>query len=315
MNARFPRRGLTIGMAVGLALSAAACNRDSGGDADGGGATLTLSVSTLNNPFFIELRDGAAVAAEEAGVSLQVFDAQNDATTQLNQLSAAASQGVDAVLINPVDSAAAGAAVAPVIDADIPVIAVDRSVEGAEVKTTVSSDNVAGGRQAAAALAAAIGEEGSVITLQGVAGTSASRDRGTGFTEGIEAYPDIEVVASQPANFDRAQGLNVATNLLQGNPEVVGIFAENDEMALGAIEALGGRAGAEVSVVSFDGTPDGLQAIQDGALAATIAQRPAELGRVAVAQALKAINGEDLPAEEPVEVTTVDKNNVTDFLE
>ena len=191
----------------------------------------------------------------------------------------------------------------------------DRSVEGKEVNTTVASDNVAGGRQAAEALAEAIGEQGKVIVLQGVAGTSASRDRGQGFEEGIADFPDIEVVAMQPANFDRAQGLDVATNLLQSNPDVTGIFAENDEMALGAIQALGDRAGDEVFVVGFDGTDDGLSAIEEGTLHATIAQQPAELGRVGVEQALAVIAGEDVEPEQSVEVVTVTVDNVGDFLQ
>ena len=303
MTTRRPTRTVTAVLAAGLMLTTAACNRDSGGGtaddaaatgAAGGGATVTLALSTLNNPFFISLRDGAQEAADEAGVTLEVADAQNDASTQQNQLANAATQGVDAVIINPVDSEAAAAAVTPVQDAGIPVIAVDRTVEGTDVDTTISSDNVAGGRQAAEALAQAIGEKGQVIVLQGVAGTSASRDRGQGFQEGIAQFPDIEVVAMQPANFDRAEGLDVATNLLQSNPDVTGIFAENDEMALGAIQALGDRAGGEVFVVGFDGTDDGLATIQEGTLYATIAQQPAELGRVGVEQALAIINGDDV---------------------
>src|SRR5699024_9812729 len=146
----------------------------------------------------------------------------------------------------------------------IPVIAVDRDATSGELASFVASDNVAGGTQAAEALAAAIGEEGDVIVLQGVPGSSASRDRGKGFTEGIEQFSHINVVAQQTANFDRAEGLNVATNLLQANPDVVGIFCENDEMALGAIEALGDRAGSDVKVVAFDGTEEGIAAVADG---------------------------------------------------
>ena len=323
MSTRATRRTLAVSLVAALALTTAACGRDgsdgASGDAasggTGGGVTMTLAVSTLNNPFFIELQEGAQAAADEAGATLEVVDAQNDASTQQNQVANAATQGVDAVIINPVDSEAAGAAVTPALDADIPVVAVDRSVEGAEVSTTVSSDNVAGGRQAADALAAAMGEQGQVVVLQGVAGTSASRDRGQGFSEGIAAYDGIEVVAMQPANFDRAEGLDVATNLLQSNPDVVGVFAENDEMALGAVQALGSRAGSEVFVVGFDGTDDGLQAIQDGSMTATVAQQPGELGRVAVEQALQAVDGAELSADEAVEVVTVDSTNVGDFLQ
>lgn len=311
------RRTTALALTATLALTLSACNRggEEGGEGsvEGGDRSLTLAVSTLNNPFFIDLRDGAQEAADEAGVSLEVVDAQNDAATQQNQLANAATQETDAVLINPVDSEAAAAAVDPLLQADIPVIAVDRAVEGATVNTTVSSDNVAGGRQAAQALAEAMGEEGQVVVLQGVAGTSASRDRGQGFEEGIAEFPDIEVVAMQPANFDRAQGLDVATNLLESNPEVTGIFAENDEMALGALQALGDRAGEEVFVVGFDGTGDALTAIEEGSMVATIAQQPAELGRAAVEAALQAVDGEDLPESQPIDVVTVTTDNVADY--
>lgn len=321
MTHRRLTRATTAVLAAGLLFTTAACNRDSNdpstdGDAGAGStdATVTLAVSTLNNPFFISLRDGAQEAADEAGLNLDVVDAQNDASTQQNQLANAATQGSDVVIINPVDSEAAAAAITPVQDADIPVIAVDRSVEGKDVTTTISSDNIAGGRQAADALAEAIGEKGQVIVLQGVAGTSASRDRGQGFEEGISEYPDIDVVGMQPANFDRAEGLDVATNLLQSNPDVVGIFAENDEMALGAIQALGDRAGEDAFVVGFDGTDDGLTSIEGGSLYATVAQQPRELGRVGVEQALAIINGDTVEAEQAVEVVTVTTDNVGDFL-
>lgn len=308
------RKTAALTVSLALALSMTACNR--GGDEGAEESpSATLAVSTLNNPFFVELRDGAEEAAEEAGIELDVVDAQNDSATQTNQLATAATSGTDAVMINPVDSDAAAASVAPLIDADIPVVAVDRAVNGAEIQSLVSSDNVAGGRQAADELAAAIGEEGEVIVLQGVAGTSASRDRGAGFEEGLAAYPNITVVAMQTANFDRAEALNVATNLLQANPDVTGIFAENDEMALGAIQALGDRAGDDVSVVGFDGTEDGLAAIKEGTLTATIAQQPAELGKQAVAVLEQLLAGETVEENIPVPVTTVNSENVGEFTE
>ncbi len=300
-------------LAAATALTLAACGSDNGngdgdtgggnGDAGGSDYSIGLAVSTLNNPFFIALRDGAQAAADEAGVELVVTDARDDATQQADQVANFQTQQLDAVLINPVDSDAAGPIVSPLVAADIPVIAVDRAVEGAEVDAFVASDNVEGGRLAAQALAEAIGEEGQVIVLQGVAGTSASRERGQGFDEGIAEYPDIEVVAKQPADFDRTQGLDVATNLLQANSEVVGIFAENDEMALGAIQALGDRAGQEVFVVGFDATDDGQAAVADGTMFATIAQQPEELGRAAVEAAIQLLDGESI--EETIAVPVV----------
>ena len=300
-------------LAAATALTLAACGSDNGngdgdtgggnGDAGGSDYSIGLAVSTLNNPFFVALRDGAQAAADEAGVELVVTDARDDATQQADQVANFQTQQLDAVLINPVDSDAAGPIVSPLVAADIPVIAVDRAVEGAEVDAFVASDNVEGGRLAAQALAEAIGEEGQVIVLQGVAGTSASRERGQGFDEGIAEFPGIEVVAKQPADFDRTQGLDVATNLLQANSEVVGIFAENDEMALGAIQALGDRAGQEVFVVGFDATDDGQAAVADGTMFATIAQQPEELGRAAVEAAIQLLDGESI--EETIAVPVV----------
>ena len=304
-------RAAAVTMSLALLLGTTACNR--GGEAAAETQSVTLALSTLNNPFFVELRDGAQEAADAAGVDLEVIDAQNDSATQTNQLATAATSGTDGVIINPVDSDAAAASVAPLVSAETPIVAVDRAVNGAEVQSLVSSDNVAGGKQAADELAAAMGGKGSVIVLQGVAGTSASRDRGAGFADGMKAYPDIEIVAQQTANFDRAEALNVATNLLQANPGVTGVFAENDEMALGAIQALGAKAGAEVKVVGFDGTADGLAAIEAGTLTATIAQQPAELGKRSVEVLVQLLGDETVEAAIPVPVTTVNTENVADF--
>lgn len=233
--------------------------------------------------------------------------------TQIDQLNNAQTSGAQVVIVNPTDSDAVVPAVKALNSADIPVVAVDRSANGGDVASFVASDNVAGGKQAADALAKAIGEEGEVLVLQGITGSSASRDRGKGFAEGIAAYPKIKVVAQQTAGFDRTQGLNVATNLLQAHPNVKAIFAENDEMALGALEALGARAGSDVMVVGFDGTADGLKAVESGRMVATIAQQPGELGAKAVEQAAKLAKGEPVEAEVPVEVVTVAKDNVADF--
>ncbi|TDW29122.1 substrate-binding domain-containing protein [Cryobacterium psychrophilum] len=306
------RKVATLSAVAALVLAGTVgCNRTS--EAAEGETKIVMALSTLNNPFFVDLRDGALAAAKSAGVQLDIVDAQNDSATQANQLATAMAGNTKAVIVNPVDSAAAGPSVTALNKANIPVIAVDRTVNDADVVSLVASDNVAGGAQAAVALAESMGETGSVIILQGVAGTSASRDRGEGFREGIKAYPNIQIVAEQTANFDRAAALDVTTNLMQANAGVTGIFAENDEMALGAIQSLGARAGTEVMVAGFDGTSDGFEAISAGTLHSTVAQQPAKLGQLAVEQALKAINGETVEEIVPVEVVSVTKENVGDF--
>lgn len=301
----------TLAAVVAAAVIAAVSLWNNG--SSGTSTKVGLSLSTLNNPFFVQMKEGAQAEARKAGVDLTVTDAQNDASQQANQLQNFTSGNMGAVVVNPVDSDAIGPAARAANKADIPVVAADRGVNEADVATLVASDNAAGGRQAAKALADKLGGKGTVVVLQGTAGTSASRERGRGFAEGIKAYPGIEVVAKQPADFDRAKGLDVMTNLLQGHPDVDGVFAENDEMALGAVKALGSKAGKSVSVVGFDGTPDGLKAVADGTLYASVAQQPEELGRIAVRNAVAVADGEKVPSTVKVPVKVVTSANVKDF--
>ncbi|MFF1683759.1 MULTISPECIES: substrate-binding domain-containing protein [unclassified Streptomyces] len=279
----------------------------------GKSAKLGLSVSTLNNPFFVQMKAGAQAEAKKEGIKLTVTDAQNDASQQANQLQNFTSEGMSAVIVNPVDSDAVGPSVRGANKADIPVIAADRGVNKAKTATLVASDNVAGGRQAAKTLADKLGGTGRIVILQGTAGTSASRERGQGFAEGIKAYPGIKVVAKQPADFDRTKGLDVMTNMLQANAGVDGVFAENDEMALGAVKALGSKAGKSVAVVGFDGTPDGLKAVEAGTLYASVAQQPKELGRIAVQNAVRAAKDKKVEEMVKVPVKVVTSKNVASF--
>lgn len=299
------RIALTLGAA---ALLATGC---SGTGASGGsGITIGLAVSTLNNPFFVELQQGAQEMADKLGAKLTVVDAQNDATNQVNQVQTLVTQGVKAIIINPVDSKQSAPAAKAAEMANIPLISVDRAVDG-KVAAEVASNNVSGGSLAAIELGRAT--SGEVAHLKGIPGASASRDRGQGFEQGLNSG-NIKVAATAVADFDRAKGLNETTNLLQGHPGLKGVFAENDEMALGAIKALGARAGKDVMVVGFDGTPDGLKAIQDGTMVATIAQQPKLLGSKAVEQAVKASKGEAVQQVVDVEVKVITKQNVAEFI-
>jgi ribose transport system permease protein len=272
-----------------------------------------LSLSTLNNPFFVQIKSGAQQEAKKLGVDLTVTDAQNDASQQANQLQNFTSSGLGSIIVNPVDSDAAGPSVRSANKAGIPVVGVDRGVNKADTAALVASDNIAGGKLGAKAMAEKLGGKGKIVILQGLAGTSASRERGAGFAEGLKDYPGIKVVARQPADFDRTKGLDVMTNLLQAHPDIQGVFAENDEMALGAVKALGSKAGKSVSVIGFDGEPDGLKAVANGTMYASVAQQPKELGRIAVENALKAAEGKKVDKTVMVPVKVVTKENVAGF--
>ncbi len=297
-------------LAVLATALATSCQR--GGDG-GGGARIGLSVSTLNNPFFVTLRDGAQGAADKAGAELIISDAQNDTAQQQDDIQNFVTQQVNAILVNPVDSDAVVPAIEAANQANIPVIALDRGASGGEIASTIASDNVQGGNLAGEELIRLVGS-GSVAQLEGIPGAEPARDRGQGFQEAIDAQSSVEVVASQTANFDRAEGLNVTENILQANPGIVGIFAQNDEMALGAVQALGGSAGEEVKVVGFDAIEDALSAIQDGTMNATVAQQPAEIGSLGVENAISVINDESVEENIPVEVQLVTPENVSEFL-
>ena len=150
--------------------------------------------------------------------------------------------------------------------------------------------------------------KGTVVMLEGIAGTSAARDRGKGFRDGLKKYPGITLVASQTADFDRAKGLQVMENILQAQKKVDAVFAQNDEMALGAVQAIGAaKRDKETFVVGFDAIADALKAVQGGKLAATIAQQPREMGRLAVEAAAKALGGQKLPKFTPVPLKLVTK--------
>lgn len=304
-----------LSLLAALALVATACNGDdNGGDTPGadGDATIGLSVSTLQNPFFVSLRDGAQEAADAAGAQLLVADAQDDAQTQANDIEDLITQGVDVIVVNPVDSSAIVSSIESANSAGIPVLTVDRGADGGEVVSHIASDNVLGGELAGEYLFDQIGGQGQVAQLEGVAGTSAARDRGQGFQNALDAAGDVELVASQTANFNREEGLNVAENILQANAALDGFFAQNDEMALGAVEAARG-AGADLVIVGFDATDDALAAIEAGDMDATIAQQPVEMGRTAVENAIAVAQGESVDAEVGVDVQLVTAENVGEF--
>ncbi|MGH2083292.1 substrate-binding domain-containing protein [Aerococcus urinaeequi] len=269
--------------------------------------TVGLSVSTLSNPFFVSLEEGVNTLATENGTQIISVDAQDDSAKQSNDVDDLIQQGVDVLLINPVDSAAITPAVEAANSAGIPVIMVDRATDAGEYVTLVASDNVAGGEMAAQYIVDQVGENASTLQLEGVPGASATNERGEGFMNVAET--SLNVLDSQTANFDRAEGLTVMENMLQGNSDVQAVFAQNDEMALGAIEAIEGAGlSNQITVVSFDGTEGGIKAVEDGSLAATIAQQPDEMGRLALQAAYDFYAGQEIPEkiDSPLELVTKD---------
>lgn len=288
-------------MCAMFALTGCSSDSGSGGSSESSGK-VGLSVSTQNNPFFVTLVDGAKEEANTLGIDLTVVDAGNDSAKQTSDIEDLISKGVEVLIVNPVDSDAVAPAVQDAVDAGIKVISVDRVVNGVTVDCEIASDNVEGAKEITEYLVSKIGKNAKVVEITGEPGASATIDRGKGFHE--IADTELDVVASQTANFNRAEGMTVMENLIQANPDIVGVFAHNDEMALGAIEAIE-ASGKDIKVIGFDNTDDGNAAVKSGSMLATIAQKPEEMGKTAVEMADKLIKGESVEATIPVAVELV----------
>lgn len=262
--------------------------------------TIGVSLSTLNNPFFVSIKDAIEKEAKTQGYKVKVVDAQDDSAKQANDIDDLIQQKVDYLIINPTDSAAIASAVESANGENIPVITLDRSVDSGDVASFIASDNVEGGKMAADFIVQKVGKKAQVAELEGVPGASATRERGKGFHQ--VADKELQVVAKQTAKFNRAEGLNVAQNILQSNPDIKAIFAHNDEMALGAIEAIGNK---DILVVGFDGNDDALKSIKAGNLDATIAQQPALMGEEAVKTVTSLKDGKKVEKEVKVPLKLV----------
>ncbi|MEZ9264897.1 ribose ABC transporter substrate-binding protein RbsB [Vibrio splendidus] len=267
--------------------------------------TMAIVLSTLNNPFFVTMKDGAEAKAEELGYKLIVLDSQNDPSKELSNIEDLTIRGVKAILINPTDSDAVSNAIRIANRSNIPVLTLDRGASRGDVVSHIASDNVIGGEMAGHFIMEKVGEKAKVIQLEGIAGTSAARERGEGFMNAVNGS-DLELLASQPADFDRTKGLNVMENLLAANPDVQAVFAQNDEMALGALRAVQ-ASGKDVMIVGFDGTEDGIAAVNRGLLGATVAQQPDLIGSLGVEMADKVLKGETVDKYVPVPLKIIAK--------
>lgn len=269
--------------------------------------SIGFSISTLNNPFFVSMADGAEEKAEELGVAINVVDAGNDPAKQSTDIEDLISMGIDVLIVNPEDSASVGPAIQSALDDGIRVIAIDRLVEGAEVDVFIGTDNVQAAEAAGEELLTYLDSEDEVVILEGVPGASSAIDRNEGFLNALEG--NVNIVASQTANFDRTEGLTVTDNLLQAHPNLRAIVAANDEMALGAIEAVNGSgsvAGEDILITGFDANDDAVNAVSDGTMLLTVEQQPDQMGAIGVETALSLFNDEAVDSEIPSDVTILD---------
>ncbi len=290
---------LTIVVSLLVPLGAFAAGR--GETAEDGEIVIGMSVPGLQFPFFVTMRDQAEAAAAELGARIVFADGQNDSAKQTADIEGFISRGVDAILISPITVDSQVPVMERAMEAGIPVASVDRKANTDNILVHVGADNVEGGRAAARYIIEQLGGSGRVIELEGTPGASAAIDRSTGFNEVMDES-DVEIIASQPADFNRAEAQTVMENLIQSNPDFDAVFGANDEMIIGAIEAMRG-SGIEVEdivTVGFDATPDAFSYIEDGLLDATVDQFPGDQAGQALQYLVDYINNGTEPENDVV---------------
>jgi len=307
---------LSITLAVGMLGSMVGCsNKSTTSDAGKKKQIVVgLSMNTLNNPFFVDVKKGAEKGATDNNVKLITTDAQNQASKQLTDIENLIQQKPDVLIIDPCDSAAIVAAIQEANDAKIPVITIDRASNGGTVISHLGYDAIKAGNLAGDYLGKALNGKGKVIEIMGIMGTSVAQDRSKGFNSAISKYPDIKIVAKQTANFDRAEAMKVMENILQANKEIDGVYCANDEMSLGATAAItAANRMSKITLIGNDAIDDAIASIKAGKQKATIAEPPFYLGKTGVENAVKLINGGKLEKKLILKSTLVTNANINDI--
>lgn len=309
---------LAVIAATSAAVSMAGCSRASSNQSNAQGTSRPQSavmiMSTLNNPFFVSVKNGAAAKAKSDGLNLDVQNANNSDATALNLATTAVSKQPGILIIDPVGSQSATASVKAANNANIPVMAFDRKPDAGDLATFVGYDAIQAGRNAADALAKGLGKKGDIVEIQGILGTNVAQDRSKGFEQEIAKYPNIKIIAKQAADFDRGKALNVMTNVLQAHPNINGVYAANDEMAMGVLAALKARnLENKVTLVGNDGISDALSAIASGEMYATNAESPYALGQQVSDLATAITKGKQVAKDKKLEGELVTKANVEQY--
>lgn len=287
-----------------LTLLLTACSTGGGGD--------IVGVTLLNKQdfFYQDLEAGMREAADKAGLHLLVQSAEKDLSAQTAQIENFIVRGAKAIIACPVDSRGIAQALKRADEAGVAVFTADIAAEGFDVVAHVASDNVQGGKLAGNYLVEQLGGSGSVAIVDHPEVTSV-QDRTAGFLAAIEAAPGIQLVARPSAQGRRDLALDVATNMLQAHPEIGGIFAINDETALGVVQALKALGRSDVIVIGYDAIPEARAAILEGGpLKADVVQHPRDIGRRAVETVAAYLKGEQVDAFQAVDVSLVTRQTV-----
>ncbi|MBB3932845.1 ribose transport system substrate-binding protein/inositol transport system substrate-binding protein [Kaistia hirudinis] len=273
--------------------------------------TILASVPGLTFPFFVHMMNAFKAEAEKQGVAVIESDGQVSSPKQTADVEAAIAQGVKGIVISPNEVDAMAPALQQAVEAGIPVVTVDRRVAQVEgILAHIGADNVKGGEAQGELIMKLYPDGATIINLQGQSGASPAIDRNKGLHNVLDKAADkYKIVFEQTAGFDRAKGLSVTEAALAALPEPPKVIvAANDDMALGALEAVKGRNLSGIAIIGFDALPEALAQVRDGGLTATIEQFPGKQSAIGVDTLVAFIKDGTKPAEQvhlltPVAIT------------
>lgn len=291
--------------------------QEAGEQADGGQEyDITLVPGVIGDEFYVSMECGALEAAEELGVNLEVQGAESfDPTLQTPVLEAVIASQPDAILIAPTDTTAMQAPIQQAVDAGITVVLVDTTLDDPSIAASaIASDNMEGGRMAADALAEQINEEGVVMVINVNPGISTTDQRQQGFEEAIAEYENIEYLGTEFSENEPARAAEIVAATLAAEPDLNGIFGTNLFSAEGSATGVrnAGPEGEDIRIVGFDAGPAQIDQLEEGQVQALIVQKPLEIGRMGVEQAVAALNGDQVEAEITTDFVTATQDNLDD---
>ncbi|MFG3382472.1 substrate-binding domain-containing protein [Streptomyces sp. NPDC047999] len=320
-TARRVRSATAVAAAATMLLVVAGCGRggdSSGSDGASGEAKIAIVTRNFTNPYWAALRDGAIAEGKKQGVKVEVQAgaSETDSTGENAKISTLAGQDYNCFGVVPVNATNVITPLVPVAQKKIPILNLDTQIDakaseqaGVSYASFIGSDNLSAGELAGEALLKLMGGKGEVAILQGIAGEQNGINRQKGFSEKVAGRLDI--VATQPADYDQAKAQTVTEAILKAHPKITGIFAANDTMGLGAAQAVrnAGLTG-KVSIISVDGITAALKAVKAGTLSGTISQYPYAEGQLAVQACIDLVAEKKVPTRIVAPIALIDSSNV-----
>ena len=279
---------------------------------------MAVVISTLNNPWFVVLGESAAAKARDLGYEAVIYDSQNNSAREAEHFDNIIAMGYDAILFNPTDADGSVLNVTRARDAGIPTFCMDREINSRDAAVTqLLSDNFTGCVKLGQYFVREMNQEGTYVEILGLVGDNNTWNRSRGFHSVVDEFPGLVMVAQQSADFDRNTAMEVMESMLQAHPDIDGVFAGNDAMALGAYQAiLAAGKTDQIKVFGFDGSDDALRSIAGNRMSATVMQFPVMMAEMSAVLADEHINGRrDFDSRTPVEVILVTPDNVNEFLD